>query len=275
MPRLEDRRPNGGEEARADVLTEPLAERWCSRWLAPLVFVAVFALGVAVEGGASGVAASAAAVAVGGVLFWRGLGVFEISVLALPVMFYVSVGTNFNISVGDIFLPLLLLQAVLYRQKLSSVRAVASTRAVVAFIVLLFFFVGVSTIASDLIVDIDSSSIRALTETSKLIVCTLYALTYLALVRVKLESQDLRFLQVWVWTAVSIAILAFGSLFLSIPGHEPFSQMRARGSFEDPNLLGAYLLCSIGFAVGYNSYKHGSPARLNVLVLMLGVIATG
>lgn len=253
----------------------PSYREWSDRWTASSVVALVFLLGVAVEGGVVGLLAGLTAVLAAAIAYQRGLRLFEISIAVVPVMFYVSIGVRYNVSVGDALIVILAVQAVHLLANEEAVDMVRPLRALVIFLAFLLAAVGASIAVANLEFAGESASARALTETSKLLVCALYSVVYLVLALDRVRRRDLRFLQVWVWSSVTVAVLACLSLFVQIPGYAPFSEWRATGSFEDPNLLGAYLLCSLGLVIAYNRMRGTSPMGSNVIAILLGVIATG
>ncbi|MEH6624671.1 MAG: O-antigen ligase family protein [Dietzia maris] len=256
---------------RAELQPVTVEYRWADRGLAGPVFTLVLCLGAALTGGILGGAAAISAVAIIGYLMLRRIGLFEVSMALIPLMFYITFGVRYNISAADFIVAFLAYQAVAQRSPETNL----ASRKLLNYLVFLLVAVGLSILSANVSATILTSNSRAVTEVSKLLVCGLYVLVYLVLSMNRLAIRDMRFIQIWVWSSVSVAVLACLSLVIAIPGYAPFSAWRATGSFEDPNLLGAYLLCSLGLTIGYNRLRSGRPLGFNVIALVLGVVATG
>lgn len=216
----------------------------------------------------------AAAVAAAVASYRSDLGSLAVVIMALPVSFYAPVGPRTNFSVADLVLVGVGIGTVLRRQNTSQRKY--RLPAAISFYILA---VGVTTTVPLLVASygVRVDMMAGLLAVAKLLAATAYLAYFYGALRSRPPACRSLVFKVWADTSTVVATIAIVGAFLSASGiPNPYAlHFRATGTFEDPNLLGAYLGVSIAIAMAHAHTTRSTAWTLKLLPLVAALLATG
>jgi len=200
------------------------------------------------------------------------IGLFEYLVLLLPVMFYLNVGFNLNISFADFILPLLLLS--MYKMPWSAMMEFFSKyRQYLLAVLGLMCAMSSSFLLSAIANVVDYR--YGISNFIKITTCFVYFIVLLLCFHRGGKSFEPRFLKSWNFISVLFSLLCIIGVSLFYVGKTTGLTLafRAQGTFEDPNLAAAYLILSLGICLTYNRLR-GRRFGINILLIIIALFLT-
>ncbi|MBS6024670.1 MAG: O-antigen ligase family protein [Paeniclostridium sordellii] len=198
-------------------------------------------------------------------------------IVFLPVMLSLNENMAFNISISDVFLPIVCLLLFTHSIKVSFKKS-NSYKIVKSYSVLYVLIIGVvlsiNLLKLCMIEDIESIS-SGIKNVVKIVINLVYFSVFTYGFKISGKEFEKVFIKTWTYTSVVISILAIlGVILFSIGIENSWSYYyRAVGTFNDPNLFATYLFISISITSIYN-YKNkknilGANLILNLIALLL------
>lgn len=206
----------------------------------------------------------------------RGLSGFELLIVAVPTYFYPPVPGKFIASVADPIM-LVLAGALLLG---GAARPDAARRSGLRLVVGWAFGVQLVAWASLVwpLLTLRGASLPAGAMAAvKLALMALYvAVAFLGAMR-QLRRGDHRFLDVWADTAAAVSLVALAGLVLFSRGIEVglHYDLRATGTFADPNAFGTYLLLSVGVVMAASYRRRRSALSWHLVPIAAAILLTG
>lgn len=200
----------------------------------------------------------------------------DIITFTLPVMIGILLGASFNISLADIFIPIASIIVLFdYKRNKTKNTTKAIPKICIIYILLIIIMLLFSIYKINLfytIVDVK----RAIIYAFKLLINILYFIIYIYMFRTYGEEFELKFLKSWNYAAILVSILAITGVGLSYIGIQTFlvSSFRATSTFNDPNLLGSYIIMSIAISSIYNHKNNKNIVGFNTVIQMMTIILT-
>lgn len=216
---------------------------------------------------------AATAVVVSWALFRRNVSSGEAIVALCTLAFYSPVGPRVNLSLTDVLVILALVHfaARAHSEGRPFLSESASSRYVLTYAWVLQCVILTSFLVASL-----SGSAR----TVGLIEALKLAIMSGAVLVVAVECRDLpafqRLLTAWKYAATTVSALALAGFALhnvGVPTGLTYA-FRARGTFEDPNLLATYLLMSLGLTMGATHMQRGRALSWHLLPMITAVFMT-
>lgn len=188
--------------------------------------------------------------------------------LTLPYMTIVSAGVQVNVSLVDLFIPLVVLAAV--RSCWTNSRYTRVAILPLAFALLFVVWSGVGLISLPIRTGAAPENLSFLLAVSKLCLCFML-FSCLAVLTVRdVEKGRLDLVESWVATATATACVA--TFEIAVRGG---SEVRFTAGFDNPNLLGLYLVVSLGLAVVWRMLLGKGLIGLEMMPMFFGILSTG
>lgn len=178
------------------------------------------------------------------VIMTRIVTVFELTVVTMPLMFHASAGGTVNLAVSDAFFPLLMITTVFQVRRSGIDRPYRQL--VMGFSAITLLALVLSLVWRSLAHPIEVDVAAGIVATVKLGIGLGYLACTYFIVGTEHAAGKARYLAFWAWTSTVIAVatildaVGFQTFVASVDG------VRSSGTFEDPNLFGSYLICSLG-----------------------------
>ncbi|KAE8764402.1 O-antigen ligase family protein [Georgenia thermotolerans] len=206
------------------------------------------------------------------------MSAFELLIVALPISFYPPLGAQFNASLADPLVVGVLGASLLARTP--ERRDKAGTPTPVGLLLCYVLAVQVVLAASLVwpVLFLDGASFPAgVVAAAKLFLMALYAVVAFVGAMNHLRQGDLRFLQLWAWTAAAVSLVGVVGALLFMAGVDVglSFDFRAVGTFEDPNAFGVYLLVSIGVTMAARFATSGRTLSWPLVPMVAAVLLTG
>jgi O-antigen ligase len=206
------------------------------------------------------------------IIFVLRLDAAELLVATMPLAFYAEFGQRVNLSVSDAFLIVLLLRILSDR----SLRASATRhKAQGAYLWLCCSALFVSLTLGLLVRSFAGDPVswtNYFLDAGKLAIVLAYFCVAFVVFADKLRRNDFRFLAVWTYTAVAVALIGVLGSQLYDRGIdlELTTAFRAKGTFEDPNAFATYLLASLGVSMAWTYLRRMRLLSWHLLPLLVG-----
>lgn len=201
------------------------------------------------------------------------LRVVDLIIITLPVSFYIQLGTHYNGSLADFLLPVLFL-TVLAKEYRIEFKEKSFGK---SYILRYSFCLVLVVIVSIVIPILNNTTISGgLPNIFKFIVNMIYLYLFYGLFKHDLHKNNFRILKIWSYTSVLISIISIFGVLLYSKGIDigiTYS-FRAKGTFEDPNLFGAYLILSLGITLIYNNLYKKRTIGINVMLIFIALLFT-
>lgn len=203
---------------------------------------------------------------------WYRISLAEAVVVAMPVMFYVPIAGRVNFSLADLIIPIAILKVLLdARYQIRD-----QTRVWLG----LNSFIWAMSMAGAAILLLDGLQrgfwVSGIIAMAKIGIGLGYLWCLFHLFAVSLKRQRYRFVVLWARTATVIAVLASLDSILGIGILRSYAGVRSAGTFEDPNLFGAYLICSLAVVQLASLCGAGRVVRwAAVPAILVAIVFTG
>jgi O-antigen ligase len=196
----------------------------------------------------------------------------ELLVAAMPLTFYGDIGGRVNFSVADFFLIALILRLLTdrsFRDVGNQLRRFGTYIWVCALFLFAVMTVGV------ILASAAGHSVAwpaYFMDSVKLLIVLVYLSACLLAFVDKFIEGDLRFMRIWIYTAVAVSLLGIGGSLLYTRGIDLGLTMsfRARSTFEDPNAYATYLIASLGVTMMWTHLVRGRILSWHLIVIAGG-----
>lgn len=187
--------------------------------------------------------------------------------LLAPFMFYIPIAGRLNVALLDFMLPLLVVAAV--AASLSDRRDRKIEKPALIYAVYFIVWVAISYSASRIFGQGGPIETAFLLDVFKLLVCLITFWTLTVLADRDFRSGNFALLDAWVAMATVTAALVIVDM-ISASG----LLSRSTAGFEDPNLLGIYLLASAGVVALRGAMVGKRVVTWQTAVILAGVLST-
>lgn len=201
-------------------------------------------------------------------LAFRRLSLVSAVGLTLPYMSVLSLGISVNFSVVDLLIPVLFIAAAFHCWR--NVYLTRALAAPIAYSLLFLIWSSFSFLSLPLTSGASANNFSFLMAAGKLGLCFLLFACVGVMVLRDFVTGRVDLLNSWAATAIGTAIVATLELLTQGPG-----ELRFSGGFDNPNLLGLYLITSLGIVVMRRVLLNKNPVGIETLPIILGVLSTG
>lgn len=194
---------------------------------------------------------------------------FLLIALTLPYMFYMNIGIKINTSISDVFIFVSIMYLLLLNRTSNTKKKLLTIHLIpLTYFLLLIFIAAISLFIAN-ISETNLNNFYGIFNIIKLLISFLYFSLFLNYFN---KNGVLKFLKFWIIGSLIFSSIAIISLFLYIIGIDTGLTYgeRLSGSFEDPNLAGAYLILSLGLSI-FHFYKI--PSKFSPAVYMVYIIS--